>query len=402
MAFDANRDIKIEASQGEDGSFTLRTKGLADRKRPELEIVGAPEPALRAAANVLNDVADYTVNKAEVLADQNVGFGMESPGEGDRSLMLVVSAVATAAPSGGLWSKITGGGKGVLRLVDVVGEKNAPPRTALATMLVHRARVRLSQEDPAGARAELQAAIATLPGEKNAGRAPKVGDWRECDFNWQNHLAYLALADLDDDPAQYAEALSRSDDFAERELGATLASIDTSDAARLEALAKEIVDTNVDPDRRPGPSDALAIVASPIWEVEPDGGHARRATLIPKAFTELYYEGRAAERLRASGAKLAARALAGRDAATLAWRTRVTRNMWSSFDAPFGKRLERYAPAQGVLSAILAGIARCFRADATEDEIAAYLAGESSQSFDEKIAALESWEGEQYMSAMSM
>ena len=52
----------------------------------------------------------------------------------------------------GLWSKITGSGtRGVLRLVDVAGERPEPALTALATMLVHRADARLANDDAPGA-----------------------------------------------------------------------------------------------------------------------------------------------------------------------------------------------------------------------------------------------------------
>jgi hypothetical protein len=401
MAFDANRDIKIEASQGESGNFLLRTKGLADRRRPELEIIAVPEPALRAAANVLNDVADYTVNRAEVLADQNVGFQMQAPDD-ERQLMLVVHTLSVVSPSGGLWSKLTGGGKGVLRLVDALGERSSAPRTAIATMQVHRARVRLSKDDRDGARTELEAAIESFPGAPHAGRAPKIGDSADADYNWQNHLAYLALAELDDDPVRYADALARSDELSDREIGASLEELaKVRDAELLERQAAEILRANADPRRKPGPHAGLAIVASPIWERRPDGTIARRASLVPAKFVELYFEGPAAERLRASGAKLAARALATHEPATLAWRTRDTRNVWSTIEAPLSFDVAKHEPAQGLLSSVLADLARSFRAGATDEEASARLAGEPPESLDEKLAAHETWESEQYTSAMT-
>ena len=69
MAFDANRNMKIEASQNADGTFVLRTKGLAGHKRAELEVSGVPEPALMAAGRILNDTAEYAVNRAEIIGD---------------------------------------------------------------------------------------------------------------------------------------------------------------------------------------------------------------------------------------------------------------------------------------------------------------------------------------------
>ena len=113
--FSANRDIKVEASETAPGLYTLRTRGLADRKRPELEIAGVPEAALNGAGGVINMLADYSVKSAEILADQTVG-NVLAVGDDGRKLLLVVRAVAAEKPKGGLWSKLTGGGKGVLRL----------------------------------------------------------------------------------------------------------------------------------------------------------------------------------------------------------------------------------------------------------------------------------------------
>ena len=146
--FDPNRDIKIEASETNGGVYTLRTRGLTAQKRPELEIAGVPEAALHAAGGVVNMIAEYTVSKAEVLAGQNVG-NVIAAGEDGAELLLVVRAVTAEPPAkSGLWSKLSGGGdKGVLRLVDAAGKDSEPPLTALATMLVHRAAIRLAKGD---------------------------------------------------------------------------------------------------------------------------------------------------------------------------------------------------------------------------------------------------------------
>jgi hypothetical protein len=221
--FSANRDIKIEASETSPGVYALRTRGLEGKRRPELEIAGVPEAALNGAGGVINMLADYSVNTAEVFADQTVGNVLAVGDEG-RKLLLVVRAVLAEKPKGGLWSKISGSGKGVLRLADVTGDPGAP-LTALATMLVHRAAVRLAKDDEEGARSELDAAIATFPGEPGAGEPPSIGG-ADGAFNWQNHLAYLDLAtlagdDVDAAATHFGEALARSPELARRELGAT-------------------------------------------------------------------------------------------------------------------------------------------------------------------------------------
>ncbi|MDB4936732.1 MAG: hypothetical protein JWP87_3704 [Labilithrix sp.] len=240
-AFSANRDIKIEASELPGGLYTLRTRGLDGKRRAELEVTGIPEVALSGAGGVINILADYSVKNAEVLAGQTVG-NVLTIGEEGRMLLLAVRAVASEKAKGGLWSKLAGGGKGVLRLVDVTGD-DAAPLTAVATMLVHRAAVRLAKDDEAGARTELEAAIAAFPGVPGSGAAPTI-EGTDGTFNWQNHLAYLDLALLADDVGgagrHYADALARSDELAHADLGATyeaLAALGDEDLAR---AAKDI------------------------------------------------------------------------------------------------------------------------------------------------------------------
>lgn len=195
-AFDANRDIKIEASEGAGGRYVLRTKGLAERKRAELEIADVPEAGLNAAAGVINILAAYSVNEAEVVAGQSVG-NVLTIGDEARKLLLAVRAVTSERPKGGLWSKLGGGGKGVLRLVDAHAEAgdHGAPLTALATILVHRAAVRLGKDDEAGARSELEAALVIFPGAADAGAAPVI-EGMEGELNWQNRLAHADLAAL--------------------------------------------------------------------------------------------------------------------------------------------------------------------------------------------------------------
>ncbi len=408
MAFDANRDIKIEASQGEDGTYSLRTKGLAARKRPELEIASVPEAALRAAAVVLNQTADYTVNKAEVLAEQNVGFELAVE-DSDVPLMLVVHTVQAEAPQGGLWNKLTGGGKGVLRLVDVDAKSKAP-LTALATMLVHRSRARLAKDDIPGAREELEAAIAAFPGApaSDAGPAPEIGSGSAV-FNWQNHYAYLALAELlaeeesRDAEGFYETALRRSHELSRAELGATLAEIAAIDAATARAEAERIIETNLAPfSPLPGPTPDLAIVPSPVWDVSGTSS-VRRAALVPAKFVELYYEGPAARGLREHGAALATAAFEASRSAPwkLAWRLRSLRKVWSDREAPVSAEVAGH-PAAGLLSILLVEIARGFRAGAAADEIAARLAGREAPGLEAALVTLDAWEADQYAAAMSL
>jgi hypothetical protein len=410
MAFDANKDIKIEASETSDGIFVLRSRGLAPRRRAELEIAGVPKVALNAAAGVINMIAEYTVNKAEILADQTVGNTLAVRDDG-RQLLLAVRAVVSEQPAGGLWSKIIGSGKGVLRLVDVTGRRDEPPRTALATMLVHRAAVRRAKDDDDGARTELEAAIATFPGDVGAGEPPSIGGAAGT-YDWQNHLAYLDLAaltaDVDEAAACYERALARSDELARHEIGATigeLASFVGRPSADVEREATHIVEHNLShPEEIAGPMPALIVIASPVWERDEDGNVARRASLMPAELASIYYGAAQAEKLLTRGPALVAQVLGreGMTAAKAAWIARSARYGWAgskdgTMFAPFGKA----HAVDGVVSSVLADMARCFRAGATDDEIALrYATG--SESLDAKLAELSTWEGDQYMSAMSL
>lgn len=414
MAFDANRSIKIEASETSPGSYVLRSRGLADKRRAELEIAGVPEAALSAAGGIINILAQYTVDKAEVLAGQNVGNTLVI-GDEARKLLLVVRTVEAEKPKGGLWSKIAGGGKGVLRLVDVDGPDAAAPRTALATMLVHRAAVRRAKGDDEGARAELQAAVLTFPGEPDAGSPPSI-DGVEGVLDWQNHLAYLDLAslagdDLGEAAAYYGEALVRSDELARRELGATASAVQALGEGDIAREAARILAHNLGDIRRgPGPSDALVTVASPLWQLAEDGVSVRHAALVPAAMMGLYYEGAAAEALARDGVSLVTRILAppGGRRWRAAWLARASREIWLDESAPALERIEPApaAPAAGLVSLVLADLGRCLRAAATSEEILARYAGEEASAqqasaIDDKLAALRAWESEQYTAATS-
>ena len=417
MAFDANRDIKIEASESSSGLYQLRTRGLADKRRPELEIAGVPEAGLNAAGGVINIIAAYSVSKAEIFADQSVG-NVLAVGDDGPKLLLVVRAVAAEKPKAGLWSKLSGGGKGVLRLVDVTGGDSDAPRTALATMLVHRAAVRRAKDDDEGAREELEAAIAVFPGEPGSRKPPEIGG-ADGILNWQNHLAYLELArlaadDVDEAAAHFGAALARSEDLARREIGASsaaIASLDDSDVLR---EATRIIEHNlatrfVIPDGVNVTRGPASTFQSPIWELTDDDRSVRRASKLPAEILSLYYEGPAAERLARDGASLVTTIL-GRDRNAPwrpAWIARETRGLWIDSDAPLMDPIGPAHRADGVVSSVLADIARCFRAGGTNEEILARYGARGPepraevQALEGKLAALAAWEAETYMAAMS-
>jgi hypothetical protein len=413
-AFAANRDIKIEASETATGLFTLRTRGLEGKRRPELELAGIPQAALNGAGGVINMIADYSVNKAEVAAEQTVG-NVLAVGDSGRKLLLAVRAVEVEKPKAGLWSKMVGGGKGVLRLVDVTGTGEAP-LTAVATMLVHRAAVRIAKDDDGGedgARAELDAAIAAFPGTPGAGKAPQI-DGVSGTYNWQNHLAYLDLAnlcagDVTTAGGHFGDALARSEELARSEIGATyeaVAALGDEDFAR---AAERIVGLHLeDAHRGAGPSAQLIMIASPIWELDDEGRSVRRLDVLPAELASLYYEGAAAERLRRDGAALVRKVFPSDPAAR--WRAafvaRASRQRWLGDDAsnedgpPFLPVIGAAHPADGIVSSVLADIARCARAGGSDDEILARYAGTGAPALDEKLAELSMFETEQYAAAL--
>lgn len=413
--FAANRDIKIEASESSAGAFTLRTRGLAAKRRAELEIADVPEALLNGAGGVINLVADYSVNSAELLADQTVGIVLAVGDEG-RKLLLAARAVTAEAPKAGLWSKLTGGGKGVLRLVDVTGDSGAP-LTAITSMLVHRAELRAAKDDAAGAREELETAVAAFPGQPGGAEAPAIGG-ADGTYNWQNHLAYLDLARLDEDDApdaaaaRFGEALARSAELARRELGASLDDVLGLDDDEIASAARRIIEHNLGAMHR-GDADAeapdLATVASPIWELD-EGRSSRRASVIPAALLALYYEGKSKEGLVREGAELVTKILA-RDRAEPwhpAWIARSTRQFWITSDAPLLEPIGPARPSYGLVSLVLADIARCFQAGATAAEILARYERQGGEPSDELVAlaakldAHGAWEGEMTMKAMDL
>lgn len=414
MRFDANRDMKIDAAQGEDGLFTLRTKGLALRRRPELEMAAVPEGALRAAGAVINRVAEYTVNTAEVHSGQRIGLTLGDDEDDADALMLALRTIVADAPKTGFFARLGGGGKGALRLVDLATEDAGAPLTALTTMLVYRARVRLADEDVDGAREELRTAIEIFPGEEDTGSGPVIGDGTAA-FNWQNHLAYLTLAELEGDAGDedeaatlFGQALARSDELAFAEIGAPLRDLTSTDAEGLERIAASIVEHDLSRDPRfdgvPVPSAAHAVLVSPLWEPVGDGKVGRRASLVPAGFRELYYEGAAASGLRSAGARIAANAVreALADPARLAWSMRDVRGLWKDDHAPVVETIGDLHPAHGLLSTLLVFVGRCFRAGATEAQIVAGLAGTDDDALAELLTAESEWERAQYSAALSM
>lgn len=152
-------------------------------------------------------------------------------------------------------------------------------------------------------------------------------------------------------------------------------------------------------------------LASPIWEVAgvvAEATATRGGCLMPSALVSLYYEGAAAEGLRRSGPALVTRILTAcrEEPWRAAWIARETRLAWLA-GAPL---LEQVGPAHAVhsiLSSILADVARCFRAGATDEEIVTRYGAATEEvagtrvSLEDKLGLFAVWEGEQYVKAMA-
>ncbi|MDB4943919.1 MAG: hypothetical protein JWP97_3453 [Labilithrix sp.] len=417
MAFDANRELTIQASQAADGTYALRTSGLAKRDRPELEITGVTEPALHAAAGILNLVGAYTVDRAEVLAGQTVGNVLAVGDEGRELLLALRAATAEPASRPGLWGRLGGGKstKGVLRLLDAGArdEQAAPPLTALATMLVHRAAVRLAKEDRDGARAELEASLQVLPGDPAEAANELVIDGAGGILNWQNHLAYAdlaALAATEEDVThaieRFDQALVRSRSHGRRTVGA--ASLDALvglGPAAVGALVRDVVDHNLaTAGAEDGPTESLVIVRSPIWECGEGATTQRRAALVPRAFLGLYYEGPVAAALRDRVPALVGRLVGDAtrlQVASALWRAGHATGTWVTPAAPFAATAEGATDAHRALSRIIADVARCVRAGLSDEAIGARLSGTDHDAEVPELVSLRGWEEEQTAKAMT-
>ena len=90
-----------------------------------------------------------------------------------------------------------------------------------------------------------------------------------------------------------------------------------------------------------------------------------------------------------------------------AWIARETRELWISNEAPLLEPIGPTDPAHGIVSLVLADIARCFQAGATGAEILARYGARSEEpsaelvSLAAKLETQGAWEAEHYMQAMA-
>jgi len=410
MTFDAQRDTVIRVAEGAPGLYTLTTDGLHRQGRPELEITGVPEVAAKAvAANVVNDLADYTVNRAEVKHGQYVTLTKRLAGSTKEPLVFALKALWGRPPSGGIVARLTGkADRGVLRIVHPAAESaDAVPLTLLASAMVHRAEALALVDRAEEALAELEAAIQLYPGEPTDGPRPRL-EGVDGDDNWQNRTAYRRwtrlAAKLGGDV--YPAAFARCAPLAERKLGATLAAIAALDEVRPQVAA--IVAANLAAYQpRPGPTEELVIYRSPLWEPGGSGESRIGLTMLPRGFEESYYAGDARRALE-SGALVDAVAEAVAAHRHAPWRLLPLVDLGYAI---YGDEAVPVAPAERrpgnpshlLASALLADGARCVRAGMTVEMIRDRFAdpqAAASPEAAERIAALEAWEAERYVAAV--
>jgi hypothetical protein len=391
--FEARREMTVEAKV-DGGAYRLTTRGLARHDRPELEITGLPEAAIDAGADLLNRVADYTVNRAQLRDGERLALELAIEGVEQTPLLVVIRAR----------------GRGVvLRVVDPVSDEPAVPLTAVATMLVHRARAHVANEEPQDAIAQLRASIGILPGAATAHLPPFEGT--DAIYNWHNHYAYLELSKLIEDARGarhlYGQALARNRALMIDELGGDprqVAAASHEDALdQLDSIAELNLESAI---TTPEAGVPVHMVVSPIWQPLEDGRSGRCASVIPSGLVGCYYQGRAREALEGTMLTTLVADCFDRhrdELVELAWRTRAVRKLYLGSDAEIVDVVESH-PADCLLSALLTEAARCVHGGVTEAELRVHFGlsddAKATRTLSEKLAELEEWEGDQYLRAM--
>jgi hypothetical protein len=404
MAFDPQKELKIDATPDAQGTFRLVTKGLAKHGRRELELIGLPQELAMAGAVVLNNVAGYVVDRRPITHLQTFGLALQD-------VLLVGRGLEV---------------DGLLRLVDIMddGQTEKPARMLVTTAQLMRG-LAVVEENADEAVSRWMCCVDFFPGDPaNAEYRFKSGQVT----NQENHLVYLALAQHDYEGAGewYRRALERSNLALAYELGAEeLLPIDRATVVR---AARELVEALLAPDPAWGSAkmsqtdrrgaDLMAMVLSPIVHAGNEG-YFRFVNPAPFVFRNYFYEAPVRQQLQAAAVhELAAdlyEAMRKRPARVLEL-TRETRNIYvlpleplePHGHAPVGGTVAAAisdVPHVGLqaLSRLLAQIGRLLAAGLTHDEIRALheLGGDAS-SAQSKLDALEEREGQLFMAAMDV
>lgn len=416
--FDARRDMAINGDERRPGAYALTTAGLRKFGRPEFEIIGVPEIATKAvAANIIYDLADYTVNNAEIRSGEVTVLPKRLEGSDEEPLLFVMKVLWSRQPTGGLFAKMTGkGDPGVLRIVEQKADSaDAVPLPLIAMAMVYRAEALRVTNQPEAALLELEGAISIFPGDRTErpGVRLKLGSKDiEGDDNWQNGTAYRRWSTLASkvEGNVYQETFTRCPPLASFELGASLSELASLELADIRQQIEKIKTQNLNAfSVSPGPHSELVMFASPLWRLGA-GGRARRGmALLPKGFEQHYFVGDARKALESDSRLVDAVAETVFNSRTTPWHllpfVHLAREIYG--DASSEAKAEvtgTFHPVDELASALLADVGRSVRAGLTIEEIRGRLglgpAVRDSRA-EEKMATLDAWETERYNAAIS-
>ncbi|MDB4963777.1 MAG: hypothetical protein JWP01_3776 [Myxococcales bacterium] len=365
--FVAGRDIRINASEAPDGTMHLVSEGLARHGLPELELVGVPHAHAREGAVIINQIAEYTANRARIAPGERVGIAGVCGA-------LVARLVASAnAPRKGLGRLFGGGTPGRLRIEEPIDDM-APLATLLSTVLLWRAEAAFEDNDDEAGVAALRAAIELFPGDPTRRDAPNFG----IEHNWENHLAYATLSlrvDGDEAIESWERAAERCGRFEVNQLGDAGAELRRLERGALLERARLIVETNTRKTEQNDINEHVFMTLSPIWGPAHDDTHTGRAARKMVVVTrERAYGGEPLLRDPALVAAAIELVLAHRDRpATLVFAIADTLRHWEggSDDAPIVDAGAPYQTGDRVLSLALAHVSRYVAGGMTASEVRA-------------------------------
>jgi hypothetical protein len=337
-----------------------------ERGHKEVEVVGVPRPVTDRAAALLSLVVDSVVSGHGLVHGETWGTRL-----------------------GGLWVLVRvllvkDGADEAFRLVDPEHKSavETPPGLALSTVMYLWAQHAREQGRLAEARMELERAIGLYPGDP--GRRD-VGPPLGAVMNTENHLVYLAMAELSPDGGEghYRMALERSAALQRTEMDAdALPKVERNALlGDLRRMAQDALSSSgAFAEWRGGVSPAL--FQSPLWSPTLDGHVRREPTLLPREFARYCHDGAQAERL-ATDAELQDVIVSAYDKLRRAplellvatrdvrWIYRAQSGGVTGDDARNDAR--PYAPHHKMLSSLMADVARKVAAGLTLAEIRATL-----------------------------
>lgn len=401
--------IEVEVHPNESGDgLRLRTSGLAQVKHPELELIEIPEEQADAAAALLRTVAGYVQQQRLVAAGELLTLA------GPRAAM-VVGLEAAPAPKGekkGFFKQLFAGPPSVLRLIEPDASMTYP-KTLLATLRLWRAATWM-EEEPDRAKEELLASIEYFPGDPaRRTETPQLG----AAFNWENHLGYALLAQLDPERALHwlEQAFARADSMEFDRLGDSVDDLAAEKRKHLLETVSVIIEHNLDSYREEEEAPGVVMVSSPIWlhayDRHGESVAQRTVTVLPELFADYYYRGKVAKRLQKDKGlhEIVVDAVQKHGATPwkLALMVQEIRKLYEEGenDQMIDASVPDYMPGTQILSLLLADLGRRLAAGTSDDELrAAYGLTDdeaAAETAHKKLAKLEEREAKAYLAMMA-